>query len=786
MFNLLPFQKTAKEDLAAAFLKAWKHDSRHTPVVLKAPTGSGKTLISCSFIDELNKMPNWDYDKAFIWVTFHEDLALQSRDKFAEYFSNNLENQLLTVSDLSRGKLYANDILFLNWEKVKARKAENRVILRPDQAAMRKETGYYFEDFIENTHHDNREIILVIDEAHSHVGTDLAQKVIEKINPNTVLHITATPTPEIELQAYRHQTMVEVQREEVVKQGLIKEQIVTQTGEDLGNLAAEDFDEALLELGIKKYKELQRSYEALGKNINPLVMIQLPNDDSRLVELGHPTKESITRAYLKKAGVQDNQIALWFDGRKVNYDETIKLNQSEVSFLLFKQAAGTGWDCPRAHVLVMFREISSTTFYIQTLGRILRMAEPGKLEDYKNSPEMRTGYLFTNYKRNELREREEYRANQVKDILVRRRTALENISLTADFITRTDYGDLGSTAEFQTSFIRSMNQWLGISPKETQAAAKKLTAAGLDLTPTITYQIITDAQFKDFDQISLDFAKIGDDYSVEMSKSDTEKAFNLACYDFLAEQTEDDTRIGSVARSWSPFKSAIRIWLRTCLPKLDTNPDQLYRVVVNDLARGASSVLRPQFIKALKHYYPTRQKILEQRESANHLEYEFEILETYAYTDEYEEVAQKRCALEKCMLRKQYDGKKNETAFIRQYLEDHADIDWWFKNHDYGKEYYAIKYRSKNTNTWKLFYPDWIVRYKDGTIGIYDTKKGSTAEDTNGRAEALAQKLAELGDGYTGGIVVQENGLWYVNSSEHYAYTMGKLDDKWQLLNQNP
>jgi hypothetical protein len=31
--------------------------------------------------------------------------------------------------------------------------------------------------------------------------------------------------------------------------------------------------------------------------------------------------------------------------------------------MLFKQAAGTGWDCPRAHVLVMYREINSASFY---------------------------------------------------------------------------------------------------------------------------------------------------------------------------------------------------------------------------------------------------------------------------------------------------------------------------------------------------------------------------------------------------------------------------------------
>lgn len=777
MYELLPFQKIAKESLLEAFLRAWRHDSRNTPLLLKAPTGSGKTLITCSFVDGLNKLPNWGQDKAFIWVTFHEELAMQSRNKFAEYYDNNLENELLTLSDISRGKLMMNDILFLNWEKVVSRRAENRVIRRPDDEMMRKEVGYYFEDFIENTHADGREIILIIDEAHSHVDTELANKIITLINPNTTLHISATPSEDLELAAYRQNTVVEVQREDVIREGLIKEQIVTQTEEDLEAVGGADIDEALLALGLQKHSEIKNQYKELGKEINPLVMIQLPNDDSRLTELGHPTKEAIVLDYLKKNGVEDHQIALWFDGRKVNYDETIKHNRSDVSFLLFKQAAGTGWDCPRAHILVMFREISSTTFYLQTLGRILRMAEPGKVDDYKDYPDMRKGFLFTNYKRDELRQNEEYKKNSVKDILVNRKDGIENISLISDFIRRTDYGDLGNAALFQNSFITSMDNWLGADVVLGEGS-KALKERGVEISPNITYDIVTNAQFSDFDKIGIDFAKLGSDFSVEMSKSDIEKTFNLACYDFLAEQTDNEAKIGNLARSWSPFKSSLRVWLKAILPEYADNPSKMYKVIIKDLAKGSHSKLRPALTQALKDYYPVRQQILEQREETSQPKHEFRIQEQYAYTDEYSEVPQKKCALEKCMLRKEYLGRKNETAFI-EHLDNDSKVKWWFKNHDYGQDFYAIKYKSKSRSEWRLFYPDWIVLYQDGTIGIYDTKAGDTAEDTDGRAEALAKRLEELGNEYVGGIVVKENGLWYCNSSKDYSYTQGKLDSSW-------
>lgn len=66
----------------------------------------------------------------------------------------------------------------------------------------------------------------------------------------------------------------------------------------------------------------------------------------------------------------------------------IENNESEIDFMLFKQAAGTGWDCPRAQVLLMYREISSPTFYTQTVGRILRFVEPNKIDDYKYKKSM--------------------------------------------------------------------------------------------------------------------------------------------------------------------------------------------------------------------------------------------------------------------------------------------------------------------------------------------------------------------------------------------------------------
>src|SRR3989344_4312488 len=200
-FNLLPFQKKAIDNLNEAFLRLWKKQGRQLPLVFKSPTGSGKTLTIAHFIRGLNHLPQWKIDKAFIWITFSDDLAMQSKDKFKEYFENNLENGLLTVNDINRGKLYENDILFLNWQKVVQDNATTRKLKlrKPKDERFKNENGSYFEDVMEKTKKSEREMILFIDEAHTHKSTELAQDIIDLIDPKVIVHITATPDEKDEL-----------------------------------------------------------------------------------------------------------------------------------------------------------------------------------------------------------------------------------------------------------------------------------------------------------------------------------------------------------------------------------------------------------------------------------------------------------------------------------------------------------------------------------------------------------------------------------------------------------
>ena len=110
------------------------------------------------------------------------------------------------------------------------------------------------------------------------------------------------------------------------------------------------------------------------------------------------------------------------------------------------------------------------------------------------------------------------------------------------------------------------------------------------------------------------------------------------------------------------------------------------------------------------------------------------------------------------------------------------NIEWWFKNGDYGQEYYGIKYWDTQEEIYKLFYPDWIISFKDGRMGIFDSKGGDTASPgkCKDKAQALSIKLKSLGKDYVGGIAIFENGVWYYNNFKNYNYSPGKLSKNWK------
>lgn len=782
------FQERTVGELLRQFKECWRQPQHQISITLKAPTGSGKTYMTEKLIYELSKQPDWVQDVAYVWITFSDDLAMQSREKFLQYFPTSIPGRLLTIQDFQQGALREQDILFLNWQKLVSRSAENRVLRRPTDERIEKEQGYYFEDVVELTHSEGREFIMIIDESHKNVTYAAMRDVIDPINPKIIIKVSATPE---EIPSYpdvqNHRAgFVEVKRQDVIDEGLIKRDLLCQTEEDILKYGDKDIEDILLDLAIERREQLLADIRKFGIDVNPLVIIQLPNDDSN--DATDQKKEDIIVDYLTNHGVEPTRIAKWFTNEKkpVGLEE----NNSQYDYLLFKLAAGTGWDCPRAQVLVMLRDIKSETLQTQTLGRIIRVP----VRKVPGSEIFQYGYIYTNYSRNAVITSKFHEPGNKPKLFFANNVLNKEFEvdemLKSEYMSRIDYGDLGKSWEFQQCLIKTFNEYFGILPNDFfDVVRDKLKSKHLQIEPKLTQQIVVDAHISDLDQIS--FNDNGRDLSREVSKNDVQKLFSKTCVDLLREQTDDDSKITNIARSFGTLKSALRLWFKTYAFRGESD-DERYRIFLAEvLQNGSSSIFRSLITSALKEHYPIREEYVRKRkeESEKQETTVFKVQKIYSYSEDYEPLDMVRCLLKPFYIRKEYNGRDTEENFAK-YLDCQDSIEWWMKNGDSGKEYYSIRYYNSIDKKTDLFYPDWIYKKKDGTIGIWDTKGGQTAssQETKDKAEELQRHIKSLNnlnrDGirYEGGIVRKENAMWYFNNNDVYQYQRGSTDG-WQNMN---
>ena len=162
-------------------------------------------------------------DKAYLWISFGgDDSYTQSKNKLYHYYNEGTDMNLKDINNLSEGKLYKNNIFFINWAKIKGTDKESKKLRKPNEHTE-GEFGV-FDEFIKKTKNE-RDLVLIIDEAHTETNTTLANEVIELIDPRIIIKVTATPEniPSASETNQKKAGFVEVLEEDVIKSGLIKE-----------------------------------------------------------------------------------------------------------------------------------------------------------------------------------------------------------------------------------------------------------------------------------------------------------------------------------------------------------------------------------------------------------------------------------------------------------------------------------------------------------------------------------------------------------------------------------
>jgi type III restriction enzyme len=233
-----------------------------------------------------------------------------------------------------------------------------------------------FIDHIEKAHNRGLSFVVIIDESH-HNDTIKANDIIEYFKTNKIIRSSATPRD------YSDAFIIEVPETEVILAGMIKKLLVINENFSQNTTVGNEL-EFLLDLALNKHQDLRNAFLQLKTDINPLIVIQLPNKSEHL-------KADVERFLdSKQINYENGKLAVWLSGQHENTDN-ISDNSSTPVAIIIKQAVATGWDCPRAYILVKLRDNMSETFEIQTIGRIRRMPEVKHYE----SDLLDSCYLYT-------------------------------------------------------------------------------------------------------------------------------------------------------------------------------------------------------------------------------------------------------------------------------------------------------------------------------------------------------------------------------------------------------
>ncbi len=350
-------------------------------MIVKSPTGSGKTIILIDYVDKI--LEKYD-DICFIWFCPGVgELEEQSKSKMDKYLSI---RRTKVLRDVLCGEIKSGDTIFINWEQVT--KSGNRAITD-------NETDNLF-DKIDKAKASGVKFILIIDEGHRN-DTEKAKKIIDYFNPQKTIKVSATPEAPLKSEEFITEQYA-INEEKVINAGLITKYVYINDGLDgvFNTKEKVSFSERLVEKAIGKQREIEAEYRKLGKEIIPLVLIQMPDEKNN----SDSVKKLIERIkqQLKDNGVADNEIGTWLsENTDIDKKEIVKIN-NKIKYLFFKQAIATGWDCPRAKILLKFREIGAVNFEIQTIGRIRRMPSDTNVITHFDNDILDNCYIYTDDK----------------------------------------------------------------------------------------------------------------------------------------------------------------------------------------------------------------------------------------------------------------------------------------------------------------------------------------------------------------------------------------------------
>lgn len=746
--------KQFQQDAIDKILEQFENPDGTQKMLVKAPTGSGKTITLIGLIERMEA----DYPGRYVycWLTPGKgELEEQSEEKMKR-FSPSLNTG--NLNDVLTSGFNADITYFINWESIT--KKGNRAIKDSERKSLYTQ--------IATAHTNGIEFVVLIDEEHQN-NTAKARDVIDAMNPVREIRVSATPDLRRGIDSY-------VITEDVV----ISEQLITKAlyiNKDLEtNFLRDEYDELnlLLDKADETRKSIVSAYQKRGESINPLVLVQFPSLSDDLIIRVEKILEDKGYTY------DNNLVASWFSAESkadkamnskklgkinigdINDSDSVTHNDAKPCFLLFKQALSTGWDCPRAKVLVKLRDNMNETFEIQTLGRLRRMPKAVHYGD----DILDCAYLYTldeKYKEAVIHDGTGY---EVKRVFLK--PEAKPIKIYKEYIDNNhNHIDMKQARKLlYTYFMDTFNLISLVKNPNGENYNKHILDSNGFVFGTKLIRKFLNGRFRTLADVINATSDNDVKFEVNTHVHGLLLRHEIGRFSKVLGLDYDNTQrlirtlfmSGRISRTSLAYK-IISLELREYYAFIINNKELIYDALVDFEKKSKSLSQRPQ----------QNQIFVDVKEETSSILSE----EVYPIIPETHSINFAKNVYndyDSSML----DFRSTPEKLFEKYCETLKSIKFIYKNGDKGVNYISMVYQMALGRA-RSFYPDYLVQMSDGTIWIIETKGGETksGQDKNidieakHKFDALVAYAKKYNLRY--GFVRDKNTDLYINTTDNWA-----------------
>ena len=372
--------------------------SMYPRICIKIPTGGGKTLLAVETIRAYQSTLAKKRTGLIVWITHRDQIYRQTLEHLQD--KTHIYRQMLDQVSGNR------TLVLEKGQRIRKQDVEENLVIlmlmiqstnRTDYSKLEvfKDNGGFTDFFPEDNRFDehkklidavpNLDIIpsnmfgqalvktslgnvvrilnplFIVDEFHR-MWSDKAQNTLNGLNPALVFGLSATPKDGMNI-LYKVSGR-QLEREEMIKLDLHLFPPATN-----GNWREMvDNVKARRESLEHNANELQGNE---GTYIRPIALFQVERTGKDQRGTGFVHSEDV-REYLQDIGVPKDQIKVKSSAMDEIKEEKLLSLDSDVRFIITKEALSEGWDCSFAYILGIIPNSQSNTSMTQLIGRILR------------------------------------------------------------------------------------------------------------------------------------------------------------------------------------------------------------------------------------------------------------------------------------------------------------------------------------------------------------------------------------------------------------------------------